>query len=203
MGEATPSRPEPRAPRLIVGLGNPGAKYRETRHNVGFLTLDLFATRIGASPTGLKAGGQRLGDFYRSPEGGFALLWPSTFMNLSGGAVVAAQRQLDTDPESILVITDDFHLPLGALRVRAQGSTGGHNGLASIEAALGTQDYSRLRIGVGDPGGNSVEFVLSRFRRGEKKAVEETLETSSWAAEDWAGGISIEDLQARYNRRKP
>lgn len=187
----------------MVGLGNPGPEYRDTRHNVGFGALDLYASRSKLQPTGLKAAGQRLGDLYRSPDRRFALLWPGTFMNLSGGAVAAAARQLQISPASILVITDDFHLPLGALRIRAAGSSGGHKGLASIASALGTQDYPRLRLGVGSPAGDKVDFVLSRFRRSEEKAVNEMLETASWAAEDWARGASLEELQTRYNRRTP
>lgn len=186
-----------------MGLGNPGPEYENTRHNVGFRVLDLLAIRLGVEPSGLKAAGQRLGQLYRSPGSDFALLWPTTFMNLSGGPVEAARRQLDTDPHSILVITDDFHLPLGAIRIRAEGSSGGHNGLKSIERSLGTRHYPRLRLGVGDPRGSTVDFVLSRFRASEKKVVEESLETCSFAAEDWVRGGPIEDLQARYNRRTP
>ena len=203
MGETVSPEPGDRRPRLVVGLGNPGPEYANTRHNVGFGALDLLATRLSAEPSALKAAGQRLGDFYRAPGSAFALLWPTTFMNLSGGAVAAAARQLESDPASILVITDDFNLPLGAIRIRSGGSAGGHNGLTSIESALGTQEYPRLRIGIGSPRGDTVDFVLSRFRRGEAKTVEETLETASWAAEDWIRGSSIEDLQTRFNRREP
>ncbi|HEX9793270.1 MAG TPA: aminoacyl-tRNA hydrolase [Planctomycetota bacterium] len=200
-----PSEPRSahKGPRLVVGLGNPGAEYERTRHNVGFETLDLFAKRLGERPQVLKTGGRRLGEILRGPNGAWALLWPQTFMNLSGEPVAAAVRQLDTEPASILVILDDFHLPLGALRVRTEGSPGGHNGLKSIDRALGTSEYPRLRIGVGNPRGDSVEHVLARFRRSEAATVDETLETASFAAEDWTRRASIEDLQARYNRREP
>ncbi|RMH03441.1 MAG: aminoacyl-tRNA hydrolase [Planctomycetota bacterium] len=190
-------------PRLVVGLGNPGAEYDGTRHNVGFAVLDLLAARLGAEPGLLKIAGQRLGRLWRSPDGGSALLWPLSYMNLSGGPVARALERLGSDPASLLVITDDFHLPLGALRARPGGSAGGHNGLKSIERVLGTQAYPRLRIGVGEPGHDSVEFVLGRFRRGERKIVEETLETASLAAEDWLSGATIEEIAARYNRRSP
>lgn len=190
-------------PRLLVGLGNPGEGYSGTRHNVGFAVLDLLATRLGAAPGWLKAGGQRCGRFWQDRNRGIAMLWPHTFMNLSGAAVNAARRQLECVPAAIFVITDDFNLDLGALRIRPGGSHGGHNGLRSIEAALETPDYPRLRIGVGDPGTDSVDYVLNRFRRPEQKLVDETLETASWAAEDWVMGKPLDELQARFNRRMP
>jgi len=190
-------------PRLVVGLGNPGPEYEDTRHNVGFLALDCLATRLDLRPSPLKVGGRRIGDFYRDPDRGFGLLWPATFMNLSGGAVAAGLRRLETTPSSIFVILDDFNLPLGALRLRPSGSAGGHKGLKSITASLGTDAFPRLRVGVGSPGSDPVGFVLSRFRRSERKIVEETLETASWAAEDWIRGVPVEELQTRYNRRTP
>ncbi len=192
-------------PRMVVGLGNPGPQYVATRHNVGFEALDLYAHRLGAEPEPLEVAGRRLADFVQAdgPIGPVVLLWPLTYMNLSGGAVVTALNRFCIEPAQTLVLTDDFHLDLGALRVRASGSAGGHNGLASIEECFGTRDYPRLRIGVGAPRGETVDFVLDTFRPSDDDAVQETLLTASWAAEDWAKGSSVEDLQARYNRRKP
>ncbi|KAA3604486.1 MAG: aminoacyl-tRNA hydrolase [Planctomycetota bacterium] len=189
--------------RLLVGLGNPGPQYTDTRHNVGFVTLDLVAQRLDVEPTGLRHGGQRIGDLYRAGDDAFALLWPLTYMNLSGRAVAAAMQQLKLGPESLFVVLDDFHLELGALRIRPKGSPGGHNGLKSIEQFLGTSEYARLRIGVGMPKGAAVDHVLNRFRRSEQAVVEETLETASFAAEDWIRGISLEEIQTKYNRRTP
>lgn len=192
-------------PRMVVGLGNPGPEYVATRHNVGFEALDLYAHRLGASPETLVVAGRRLANcwHFAGPLGPVVLLWPLTYMNLSGEAVVAALREFAVEPAQTLVLSDDFHLDLGALRVRASGSAGGHNGLGSIEDCLGSTDYPRLRIGVGQPRGEVVDFVLERFRASEEEVVQETLLTASWAAEDWAKGASVEDLQARYNRRKP
>jgi peptidyl-tRNA hydrolase, PTH1 family len=202
--EAQQESAAPRGPRLVVGLGNPGAKYAGTRHNVGFDVLDLYARRLQREPKSFPDTGQTLADAIVAADESFVLLWPLTYMNLSGRAVVAALRHFEADPAQILVVTDDFHLPLGALRVRASGSCGGHNGLRSISASLGdSDDYPRLRIGVGEPRDSTVDFVLDTFRAAEEPIIEETLETCSWAAEDWAKGASIEDLQARYNRRKP
>ncbi len=195
---------DPRAAcRVVVGLGNPGREYAHTRHNVGFDALDRLAVRLGIVPSHLRAGGSRLGRWYRDPERRFALLWPLTYMNRSGRAVAAALREVEAPPAALLVLVDDFHLPLGVIRVRPGGSAGGHKGLLSIEGALGTQEYPRLRLGVGDPRGDAVEHVLSPFRRAEAPVVDEALDRVSWAAEDWVRGISIEELQARYNRRAP
>lgn len=185
--------------RLVVGLGNPGDEYAGTRHNVGFEALDLLAARRGLR-------WQVDGPALCAEDQGArcALLKPLTYMNRSGAAlrVYARTRPLD-GPASIFVVTDDFHLALGALRVRASGSSGGHNGLASVEAALGSPGFPRLRIGVGEPGADAVEHVLTRFSAAERRVLEESLETASWCAEDWVRGLPLEDLQARYNRRTP
>ena len=185
--------------RLVLGLGNPGTEYDGTRHNVGFEALDLLAGRLGLT---WKAEGRALRAV--SEEHRAVLVKPTTYMNRSGIALRAAWLEYGLeDPAALLVITDDFHLPLGALRLRAQGSPGGHNGLASLDDQLGCGDYPRLRIGVGDPGKDSVDFVLSRFSPAEQPVVEETLETASWAAEDWLKSMSFDLLQGRYNRRTP
>lgn len=185
--------------RLIVGLGNPGEKYDGTRHNVGFEALDLCAQRLGlswqAQPKALWA---------ECPEHRCTLVKPLTFMNRSGVALRQAWLHYGLEEaQQLFVVTDDFHLDLGGLRIRPSGSSGGHNGLADLEDKLGSQDYGRLRIGVGDPGSDSVDFVLTPFSPAEQPIIEETLMTASWAVEDWLKGILLENLQARYNRRKP
>lgn len=185
--------------RLVIGLGNPGADYEATRHNVGFDALDLCASRLGL--TWQREQNAMLAEI---PDARCTLVKPLTYMNRSGVALRQAWLHYElTEASQIFVITDDFHLPLGGLRIRANGSTGGHNGLASIEDQLGCQEYPRLRIGVGEPGRNSVDFVLATFSAAEKDVAEETLMTSSWIVEDWVKEIPLEDLQARYNRRKP
>lgn len=182
-----------------MGLGNPGTEYVGTRHNVGFEVLDLLAARLGLTWT-VK------GNALRAEHAGaqVVLLKPTTYMNRSGIALRQAWFDYSIEEaDQLFVITDDFHLTLGALRLRAAGSPGGHNGLASLEEQLGTDVYPRLRIGVGEPGDDSVDFVLSRFSTVDQPLVEETLETASWAAEDWLKGASVEELQGRYNRRTP
>lgn len=199
---------EPSGWRLVVGLGNPGAEYAGTRHNVGFDVLDLLAARLRL--TWMLQGPALEASL---PDARTVLVKPITYMNRSGAALRAQQlARGPIPPASIFVITDDFHLPLGGLRLRDAGSSGGHNGLASLEAALASQDFPRLRIGIGQsgaggstapPGTETVDFVLSAFNAAERPVIEETLMTASWCVEDWVRGASLESLQARYNRRSP
>jgi len=193
---------EPSGWRLVLGLGNPGAEYAGTRHNVGFDVLDLFASRRNLAWSFQGSAMEAV-----LPDLRTALLKPLGFMNRSGAAL---QQQLlrrgPVPPTSIFVITDDFHLPLGGLRLRAAGSSGGHNGLGSLEEALGCQDFPRLRLGIGEPGPSgqdAVDFVLAPFTAAERPVMEESLMTASWCVEDWILGASLEALQTRYNRRSP
>lgn len=167
--------------RLVVGLGNPGAKYAGTRHNVGFMALERLAAaasvrfRHQAKLHGLMAelgqGEQRL-----------RLLMPQTYMNDSGRSIRSALDWFGLQPAQLLVVVDDMDLPLGKLRLRASGSAGGHNGLRSTISHLGTQDFPRLRIGIGAPGLNPLErkqrtvgHVLGRFEPAEQPLLESVL----------------------------
>ncbi|MDA0666401.1 MAG: aminoacyl-tRNA hydrolase [Planctomycetota bacterium] len=198
-GRQEGSVPVARPWRLVLGLGNPGVDYNSTRHNVGFDALDLCASRFQVD---WKTDKHVM--LAEVPDFRCTLVKPLTYMNRSGVALRQTWLHYGLEETtSIFVVTDDFHLPLGGMRIRAQGSTGGHNGLASIEDVLGCQDYPRLRIGVGNPGNNSVNFVLDTFSKAEEPIIEETLMTASWAVEDWVKEVPLEDLQARYNRRKP
>jgi len=149
--------------KLIVGLGNPGPRYKNTRHNAGFMALDCLADKLGAA-----FDKERHKSLVASAQHGaekVLLIKPLTFMNLSGEAVAAAGRNTLQEVEDLLVIVDDVHLPLGRLRMRAGGSAGGHNGLKSIIACLGTPEFPRLRIGVGstEPGNDLRDHVLGSF----------------------------------------
>jgi len=162
--------------KVVVGLGNPGRRYLKTRHNVGFLVADALAGRMGARYE-IKAGLYALAD--GEAEGvGFAVVKPLTFMNNSGTAVAAVLRHMALPPEALLVVHDDVNLPFGRLRLRAKGSDGGHNGVASIIEALGTEQFPRLRIGIGADfaPGEMVQYVLARFTRGEWQALQEVIE---------------------------
>lgn len=147
---------------LIVGLGNIGSEYAETRHNIGFMVLDAFAEASNISFTT-----ERYGDVahMRLKNKQLVLLKPSTYMNLSGNAVRYWQQKENIALENILVIVDDIALPLGAIRIKTRGSDAGHNGLKNIAQMLGTEAYARLKFGIGNdfPRGCQVDYVLGRF----------------------------------------
>lgn len=179
----------PRPPRLIVGLGNPGSEYAKTRHNAGFWFCERLADELGASLThesrfhgvaGQVRGHERTGNVW--------LLLPTTFMNHSGQAVAALARFYRIEPAEVLVIHDELDLPPGGLRLKFGGGAGGHNGLKDITAHLGTQDYWRLRIGIGHPGDRNevVNYVLKPPRREEAEAIAAALDRAL-AAWPWLG----------------
>jgi len=147
---------------LIVGLGNIGAEYADTRHNIGFMVADELARRAGASFSTLR---YAYYTEYRQRGNTIHLIKPTTYMNLSGKAVNYWMHELRIPLEDILVIVDEIALPFGKIRLRARGSAGGHNGLKNIEALCGGSGYPRLRIGIGDnfPKGRQVDYVLSGF----------------------------------------
>jgi peptidyl-tRNA hydrolase, PTH1 family len=179
------------AMKLIVGLGNPGRKYEKTRHNVGFEVLDVVAARGAASSHKEKFSG-RIADVTIAGEKTL-LLWPHTFMNLSGQSVGAAVEFYQVPLSDVLVICDDFNLPLGKLRIRGGGSAGGQNGLDSIIKRLGTQDVPRLRLGIGPvpEAWEAPDFVLSKFNRSDRTVIDETIDRAAEAVECWvAEGLS-------------
>ena len=161
--------------KLIAGLGNPGSRYEDTRHNVGFWFVDRFAARHGAS---LRPEGKFQGDAGVVQIGGrqIRLLKPTTFMNLSGQAVGAMASYYKIDPEEILVVHDEIDLPPGKLRVKAGGGHGGHNGLRDIVSHIG-RDFLRLRVGVGHPGSAAqvVDYVLHRPSADENREIDDAL----------------------------
>ena len=155
---------------LIVGLGNIGVEYANTRHNIGFMVLDAWAQ---ASNIVFESG--RYGSTTTVSFKGrkFTLLKPSTYMNLSGKAVRYWMNELKIQPENLLVISDDLNIPFGTLRLRKNGSAGGHNGLTNISELLGTQDYARIRVGIGNEfgRGQQVGYVLGEFNEEERKEI--------------------------------
>lgn len=165
--------------KVIVGLGNPGAKYAGTRHNVGFEVIDYLAAGPGCTPfrekfeafvAEMKEGGETV-----------LLVKPLTYMNLSGRAVRAILDFYKVPVENLLVVCDDINLPLGKLRIRTKGSHGGQNGLRNIQEQLGTDTYARLRIGIDQPNFDAVDHVLSKFKPGERKAVDDAIANAAQA----------------------
>jgi len=187
---------------LIVGLGNPGDKYEKTRHNVGFLVLDELAERknipiqklrFRALTNTVQLGGTKV-----------LLMKPTTYMNLSGQAVGEAARFYKIPPERILVISDDVELPVGRLRVRRKGSAGGHNGLKSLIQHLESEEFPRIKIGVGGkphPDYDMADWVLGRFTGGEQKLIRQAVEAAADAVELYLVQ-GPEASMSRYNSYK-
>ena len=159
---------------LIVGLGNIGPEYRNTRHNIGFKVLDAFA-----EVSNISFSTQRYGDIaqVRVKNKVLVLLKPSTYMNLSGEAVRYWMNKENIPLENVLVIVDDIALPFGAIRIKGKGSDGGHNGLQNIAAMIGTQNYARIRFGLGNdfPKGAQIDYVLGNFTEEQEKLMPERL----------------------------
>jgi peptidyl-tRNA hydrolase, PTH1 family len=171
--------------KVVIGLGNPGSQYERTRHNVGWLVLDRLAERAGLN------GRQRARDASVTVRGRYrdldlALVKPTTYMNLSGVAVRKVLARERVSLEDLLIVVDDFDLPFGRLRIRAEGSAGTHNGLRSIVAEMGTQRFARLRVGIGAHGGSATDHVLAPFTRDEERDLELVLDTAADAVEVWA-----------------
>lgn len=172
--------------KVICGLGNPGERYRLTRHNVGFRVVDLLADRWQLTGGGRLRDGAALLEAQRpEPIGRVLLVKPMRYMNLSGGPLRAALRQTDVDVTSeMLVVADDIDLPLGRIRLRRSGSAGGHNGLRDIISSFGSNEFNRLRIGVGRAG-EAVDHVLATFKPDERELADEMVQRGADAAEHW------------------
>jgi PTH1 family peptidyl-tRNA hydrolase len=179
--------------RLVVGLGNPGKEYVETRHNVGFLVVEQIAAKEKASWKK-----ERRWQVDWAKAGSVLLCKPLTYMNLSGQAVRAMADFYKIEPAEILVISDDFALPLGKLRFRPGGSAGGHNGLKSVIEHLGTLEFPRLRIGIGAAEGGVVDHVLGRFALEEREPLAECLARAVDAI-DFAQSRGLAAAMNQYN----
>lgn len=176
---------------LIVGLGNMGRRYEGTRHNAGFAVLDHLVERLrvpGAQWTRFDC---RI-EFRRSGRR-MVMAWPRTYMNRSGEAVEALLQDYTLTPSEMVVVVDDFNLPLGRLRLRKEGSEGGHNGLASIIETIGTEEFPRIRLGIGPApeGVDPADFVLAPFDESERETVQAMIET--------AGDAVIHSIDHRFD----
>ena len=184
---------------LVVGLGNPGENYARTRHNAGFRAVDRLAAALQVKVDRAKFRGLTAQAIWQGQK--LLLLKPQTFMNNSGLSVMDAARFYKLPPERVIVIFDDISLPVGRLRVRADGSAGGHNGIKSIIGALNSQSFPRVKIGVGQkphPDYDLADWVLSNFTREEEAHVERAAQAAAQAAlEVVAGGVSA--AAAKFN----
>ncbi len=184
---------------LVVGLGNPGKKYENTRHNMGFMVIDRLSEMTGTSVDRLKfraltgeciIGGEKV-----------MLMKPQTFMNLSGDAVREAARFFRLAPSQIIVIYDDIDIPLGHLRLRKSGSAGTHNGMRSIVNLLGTDQFPRVRVGIGGASGDLVNHVIGKISSGEREVLDETVKRAADAVECFIKE-GIDMAMNRYNTKK-
>lgn len=213
--------------RIVLGIGNPGPEYEQTRHNIGFMVLDLLAQRLGLAFERLE---RRADDGSRSFSGkvkarvcegrrkgrAFLLVKPQTYVNLSGEVAAPLLRHAGRPPDSLFVIVDDLNLPLGRMRVRPSGSAGGHNGLKSIQQLLGTDAFPRLRLGIGPPAGSPGEprasrgaeglrsadwpdFVLAPFLPEEREVLGRMVARAADCAEAWLDGTDLQNLMGTWN----
>ena len=190
---------------VVVGLGNPGTRYRNTYHNIGFMVADALAKKCklrfsGKECAALTAKGRAGGvPFVRAK--------PQTFMNLSGVSVRKLVAKYCADESELIVVYDDADLPVGRMRLREEGSAGTHNGMRSVVSELGTTSFRRLKIGIANArfaerGVDIADFVLSRIDYADKKTIEECVETAASALADLASGADIMRVEERINRRK-
>lgn len=183
--------------KLIVGLGNPGDKYKNTRHNMGFDVIEKLVDHFSIAVKSQKF----QGILWETAVKGEKILFlePQTFMNLSGNSLIAVINFYKLDPTSdLLVIYDDMDLPLGKVRIRKKGSAGGHNGMKSIISHVG-QNFFRIRCGIGKTQNSSIDFVLGKFSKEEKKTVDQMVDTAKKAVIDFINDIGIDEVMQRYN----
>ena len=190
---------------LVVGLGNPGAEYERTRHNVGQMVLDELASRTGGSfkrhRSGARVAEVRLGVLPGGAPGPRVVLAaPTSYMNVSGGPVAGLAKYFDVDLEHLVVVHDELDVPFGAVRLKRGGGEGGHNGLRSITKSLGGKDYARVRVGIGRPPGRQdpADFVLKEFSTTEKKDLPFLLADAADAVEELVTG-GLEAAQQRFH----
>lgn len=193
--------------RLVVGLGNPGRRYAGTRHNVGFMAAEEFLERHGSGPLREEHGALVAGARWAGESVLVAL--PQSFMNLSGTPVAKLARSHRTEASDVVLLYDDADLPLGSIRVRPGGRAAGHNGVASVVEALGTEEIPRVRLGIGRPGTESparrpglADYVLDEFAPEEEAARKEMIRAAADAVE-WLIREGVKAAMNRYNRRRP
>lgn len=188
--------------KVIVGLGNPGAQYRATKHNIGFITVDELAHRekVAFNQTKFEA---HVAEFFLGHEK-VLLVKPQTYMNESGRSVRPLLDYYKVSEEDLLVIYDDMDLPEGTIRLRQKGNAGGHNGMKSLIQHLGTNEFNRVRIGIGRPSGKEtvVSYVLAPFPKKDHETMLVAVKTAADAVEYWLSGHSFIDVMNQFNQKK-
>jgi len=186
--------------KVIVGLGNPGPKYKATRHNAGWMVLSNLAKRHNAKAKYLINRHRSVIETMTFNSEEVLIVYPLTFMNLSGIAVNAVRAAFSVEIKDILVVCDDIHVPPGKIRIRPSGSAGGQNGLKSIQEHLGTQEYPRMRIGIGKPvaGTEQVDWVLGKLSPDEQIIMDATADMACDAIEHWLAG-DLTATMAKFN----
>jgi PTH1 family peptidyl-tRNA hydrolase len=181
--------------KLIVGLGNFPEKYSKTRHNVGFMTTDLFlkTNNISFNMENFK------GRYYKAEQ--YIIAQPLTLMNLSGDFVLAITKYFKIDINDLLIVYDDLDTSVGKIRVKKSGSSGGQNGIKDIINKLGTEEIKRIKIGIArpEPGKDIADYVLSAFKSDEKKEITIAIENAAHAIDDFINGVSFEKIMSKYN----
>ncbi len=189
--------------KLIAGLGNPGTQYEWTRHNLGFLVVKRLAEEMGVSFSSSRSC-KGLEAQARIGECKVIVLMPMTYMNLSGQAIAAASSYYKVEVAQSLIVCDDFSLDFGQLRVRLKGSDGGHNGLKSVIESWGTQDFTRMRLGVGNPPPRQdpADFVLSVFTPEERRQLDGFIAEAVDCCRAWIMENDVEKVMSQFNKRK-
>ena len=188
-----------RTMKMIVGLGNIGTRYDETRHNTGFMVVDLLARdyHLGAF-THLKQEAVAVSGIINGEK--VMLVKPTTFMNDSGRAVGPLVDYYDIDLDNLVIVNDDLDMPVGKVRLKTHGASGGHNGLKSIISALGTKNFNRVKVGIDHPQhGTVVSHVLGKFSKEERPKFDQAVEQAEHALEDWINGENFAKLMNAYN----
>lgn len=184
---------------IIAGLGNPGSKYENTRHNMGFKAIDAMASEFGIDVNRAKFKGL-IGEGRIGSEK-VILLKPQTYMNLSGQSVREIMTFYKIPEENLIVIYDDFDLPIGSIRVRKSGGPGTHNGMKSVVQELGSRKFPRVRVGIGSSDGSTIQFVIGKVGKDEQQILNEAAEAAASAAADIIR-IGIENAMNIHNTRK-
>jgi len=181
--------------KLVVGLGNPGKKYQNTKHNIGFMCLDFYAKNNKVSfKKENKFGGESL------KIGNLVLLKPHTFMNLSGESIQKVMQFYDVQLENVLIIYDDLSLPLGKIRLREKGSAGGHNGIKSVIQHLHTEEFKRVKVGIdSNPLIETKNYVLSKFSKSELKEIDQSINLVSNIIDDFKSDKEFVNIMNNYN----